>query len=175
MVLAMSPLCDRLRGMRKAKLQWKRIFVTAAVACLAAAAAFAIRAQSSTSHFAGPDGKHAQVRVAFDQKLPAMNGADLEAHGVEVSYGPGGSSEPHSHPCPVIGYVLEGTLRTQVKGSPEAIYKAGESFYEPPNGVHQVSANASQTEPLRLLAIFVCDHPTPLSVPPPQDRKTGGK
>ena len=159
--------------MRKAKLQRKRIFVTVASALLTAAAAFVIRAQGSSVHSPGPDSKEAQVRVAFDQKLPAMNGARLEAHGVEVSYAPGGSSEPHSHPCPVIGYVLEGRLRTQVKGSPEAIYKAGESFYEPPNGVHQVSANASQTEPVRFLAIFVCDHPTPLSVPAPMAHGDG--
>ena len=47
---------------------------------------------------------------------------------------------PHSHPCPVIGYVLEGALRTQVKGRPEAIYKTGESFYEAPNSVHGISS-----------------------------------
>jgi quercetin dioxygenase-like cupin family protein len=34
-----------------------------------------------------------------------------------------------------------------VKGQAEMIYKAGESFYEAPNGVHLVSANASSSEP----------------------------
>jgi quercetin dioxygenase-like cupin family protein len=59
-------------------------------------------------------------------------------------------------------------LRTQVKGEPEATYKAGESFYEAPNGVHQVSANASQTESVDFIAYFVCDDDQPLSsdVPP---------
>ena len=71
-------------------------------------------------------------------------------------------------------YVVQGILRAQVKGEPEAVYHAGESFYEPPNGVHQVSANASQTEPVEFLAYFICDHETPLSVPPPES-KTGGK
>ena len=32
----------------------------------------------------------------------------------------------------------------QVKGEPEALYKAGQSFYEAPNGIHAVSANAQQ-------------------------------
>lgn len=82
---------------------------------------------------------------------------------VEVHYGPGESSPPHSHPCVVIGYVVEGALRTRVKGEPEAIYKPGETFYEAPNGVHVVSANASQTEPATFIAYFVCDHDTPLS------------
>ena len=85
---------------------------------------------------------------------------------VAVSYGPGESSKAHSHPCPVIGYVLEGSLRMKVTGEPEVIYNSGESFYEAPNGVHEVSANASQTKPAKLIAYFVCDRETPLSVPP---------
>ena len=51
-----------------------------------------------------------------------------------------------------------------MKGEPEMTYKAGESFYEAPNGVHLVSANASSTEPARLVAYLICDHDTPLSV-----------
>jgi Cupin domain len=77
------------------------------------------------------------------------------------------ASHPHSHPWAVIGYVVEGTLRTQVKGERESTYKAGESFYEAPNGVHLVSANASSTEPAKLVAYLICDHDTPLSVDVP--------
>jgi quercetin dioxygenase-like cupin family protein len=50
-----------------------------------------------------------------------------------------------------------------VEGQPEAIYKAGDTFYEAPNGVHAVSANASQTRPAKLVAFFVCDREVPLS------------
>jgi quercetin dioxygenase-like cupin family protein len=63
-------------------------------------------------------------RVAFAHELPRLNGAQLEVKIVEVTYGPGESSSPHTHPCPVIGYVTQGALRTQVKGEPEAIYGA---------------------------------------------------
>jgi quercetin dioxygenase-like cupin family protein len=104
-------------------------------------------------------------RVVLSHALPRLDGGHLEVSIVEVTYGPGGSSSPHSHPCPVVGYVIEGVLRTQVKGGPEAIYQPGESFYEQPNGVHVVSANASDEQPVRFLAYFTCDHPTPLSVP----------
>ena len=41
---------------------------------------------------------------------------------VEVNYGPGEASPPHSHPCAVIGYVVEGAIRTQVEGEPEHTY-----------------------------------------------------
>lgn len=114
--------------------------------------------------------KAERSRVAFSHDLPRLMGDKLSVTIVEVNYGPGESSAPHSHPCPVIGYVLEGSLRTQVKGEPEAIYKAGESFYEAPNGVHIVSANASDKERARLLAYFVCDQHAPLSVAAPENK-----
>jgi quercetin dioxygenase-like cupin family protein len=37
------------------------------------------------------------------------------------------------------------------------VYKAGESFFEPPGSEHLVSANASTSKPASLLAIFVAD------------------
>lgn len=119
----------------------------------------------------GP-GTRERARVALSQALPKLNGDQLKATVVEVHYGPGESSPPHSHSCAVIGYVVEGALRTQVKGEPEAIYKAGESFYEAPHGVHVVSANASQTEPATFIAYFICDHDGPLSTSVPE---TGAK
>lgn len=108
-----------------------------------------------------------EVRPVFTHALPALDGGKLKAQIVEVTYAPGESSAQHSHPCAVIVYVLEGAVRMQVKGEPEAIYKVGQSFYEAPNGVHAVSANASKTERARFLAYFTCDHDTPLTVPVP--------
>jgi len=100
----------------------------------------------------------------LSKPLSKLDGKHLKVVLVEVNYGPGEASSPHSHPCAVVGYVVEGTLRTQVKGEPEMTYKAGESFYESPNGVHLISANASSTEPAKLIAYLICDHDTPLSV-----------
>ena len=104
-----------------------------------------------------------RARVAFAHALPKLDGNQLKATVVEVNYGPGESSHPHSHPCAVIGYVVRGTIRTQVNGEAEIVKRVGESFYEPPNGVHLISANDSQTEPASFLAFFVCDHDNPLS------------
>jgi quercetin dioxygenase-like cupin family protein len=112
-------------------------------------------------------------RIAFSHDLPRLDGDKLSVTLVEVSYGPGESSPPHRHTCPVIGYVIEGTLRTQVQGEPEAIYKVGESFYEAPNGVHLVSANPSDKEQAKFLAFFVCDHDKPRSVDVPQTKPAG--
>ena len=149
------------------------VSLAVAISFVAAAGGYAARAQVGANT---PQTRSAeQSRATLTQTLPKLDGSHLQATVVEVTYAPGGFSTPHSHPCPVIVYVVEGALRAQVKGEPEAVYHAGESFYEPPNGVHQISANASQTEPVKFLACFVCDHETPLSAPAPDGRPAGGK
>lgn len=107
----------------------------------------------------------AKVREAINHALPSMDGGHLKVSAVEVTYPPGGASSAHSHPCPVVAYVVSGAIRSQVRGESEHIYKAGETFYEAPNGVHQVSANASDREPATLVAFFVCDGEVPLTSP----------
>jgi len=104
-----------------------------------------------------------QARIAITQAMPHLDGARLKASVVEVTYAPGGESRPHTHPCPVIGYVVSGHYRSGVKGGEERVYGPGETFYEPPNGVHMVSRNASSSEPTTFLAYFLCDHDGPLS------------
>lgn len=61
-------------------------------------------------------------------------------------------------------------LTFQVKGESEAIYKPGERFYEAPNGIHLVSANAGQTAPLGFVAYFTCDQHVPLSTEVPENK-----
>jgi len=51
------------------------------------------------------------------------------------------------------------------------IYKAEESFYEAPNGVHPLAANASDREPAKFIEFFVCDHNAPLNTPVPGEPK----
>lgn len=114
-------------------------------------------------------------RDAVSQRMPEMDGKNLTATLVEVIYPPGIGSEPHSHPCPVIGYVAEGTIESQVKGQPVGTFTAGQTFYEPPNGVHLVSRNPSKTKPAKLLAYFLCDHAGPLSGPAPGAVTNQGK
>ena len=44
-----------------------------------------------------------------------------------------------------------------LEGQPEHIYRAGECWYETPGAHHLISRNASNTEPAKLLAVFVVD------------------
>ena len=85
-----------------------------------------------------------------------------------VEYGPGGYSPGHTHPKSAFIYAtaLEGAIRSQVNDGPVTTYKAGESFSEMPGDRHGVSANASKTEPAKLLAVFVVDtNETDLTIP----------
>ena len=113
-----------------------------------------------------PGSRNAKVTLAYQHELPNCPGKSIK--GVLVEYGPGGYSPGHTHPQSAFIYatVLEGVIRSQVNDGPVTTYKAGQSFSEMPGDRHRVSANASQTEPAKLLAVFVVDtNETELTIP----------
>jgi quercetin dioxygenase-like cupin family protein len=62
--------------------------------------------------------------------------------------------------------VLEGAIRSQVNDGPVTTYTAWQSWSEVPGDRHGVSANASKTQPAKLLALFVVDtDETELTIP----------
>src|SRR5262249_31244028 len=82
---------------------------------------------------------------------------------------PGGGSAAHRHPGHhVFGYVLEGSYKIKVGDGAETVLSKGQTFYEAPGQLHAVSANASQTEPAKVLAVLVAESGKPISV-----RETG--
>jgi quercetin dioxygenase-like cupin family protein len=76
---------------------------------------------------------------------------------VRVFYGPGGFTRPHKHAGSVTAYIAKGEIRSQLGGGPVEVFKVGQSFFEPPGSTHMISANASNTEPAELVAVFVAD------------------
>ncbi len=76
---------------------------------------------------------------------------------VRVFYGPGGFTRPHKHAGSVTAYITKGGIRSQLGGGPVEVFKVGQSFFEPPGATHMISANASNTEPAELVAVFVAD------------------
>jgi quercetin dioxygenase-like cupin family protein len=72
-----------------------------------------------------------------------------------VEYAPGESSPKHRHYGQVMVYVLEGSVRMQIEGQQLVTLTRGQTFYEGPEDVHLVSANASKTEPARFLVFKV--------------------
>ena len=111
--------------------------------------------------------KDATVTLVYQHELPNVPGKSVK--GVLVEYGPGGYSPGHMHPKSAFIYatVLEGAIRSQVNDGPVTTYKAGQSWSEQPGDRHNVSANACETEPAKLLAVFVVDtnETEPLVIP----------
>src|SRR5215813_14559607 len=113
-----------------------------------------------------PKSKSAKVTLVYQHELPNVPGKSIK--GVLVEYGPGGYSAGHTHAKSSFIYatVLEGAIRSQINDGPVTVYKAGESFSEMPGDRHGVSANASETKPAKLLAVFVVDtNETELTIP----------
>ena len=61
----------------------------------------------------------------------------------------------HKHPCPVFGYVAEGTLLFEVKGEEPKTIKKGEAFSEPAGSLIVHFDNKSDTAPLKFIAYYL--------------------
>jgi quercetin dioxygenase-like cupin family protein len=97
------------------------------------------------------------VTVAADKPIPNLPGKRLVS--LIVDYPPGASSAAHHHARSafIYAYVLSGEVRSAVDGEAARVYWPGESWFESPGAHHRVSANASDTESARLLAVFIVD------------------
>jgi quercetin dioxygenase-like cupin family protein len=96
-----------------------------------------------------------KVELIASHALPDVPGKRVTI--VRVFYGPGGFTPAHRHAGTVTAYVTKGEIRSQLGGGPVETFKVGQSFFEPPGATHLVSANASNTEPAELIAVFVAD------------------
>src|SRR6476659_2443207 len=91
----------------------------------------------------------------FTHDLPDVSLDGWEVTVSHVDYPPGRVGVPHRHAGFVLAYVLEGAIVTKVSGQgDEKTYTPGQMFYEPPGSTHEVSRNASDTQPARLLAMI---------------------
>ncbi len=108
--------------------------------------------------------KHAR-KVLFQREitgLPAVKGQ--EAKVVQVTLAPGEVADAHRHPQATIGYVLNGEIESTFEGQ-KYIYKAGDVFWEEPNGLHNQTRNLSTTSEATLLVFFLGAKGTPFLVP----------
>ena len=84
-----------------------------------------------------------QPGMLLTQDLPKMGGKDWTVSLVNVEYPPGGGSEAHRHPGPVVVYVLEGALINKLDDGETITYTPGQTFYEQPMHLHTIAKNAS--------------------------------
>jgi len=114
-------------------------------------------AAAHAGHAAPAAPKPAKVTLVYQHELPQVPGKSVK--GVLVEYGPGAANASHVHAPSALIYatVLDGAVLNQINGGPVRTFRKGENFTELPGDFHNVSANASQTEPATLLAVFVVD------------------
>jgi len=98
-----------------------------------------------------------KITQVYEHAVPGL--PDKVVRGVLVEYEAGGVNAPHYHAPSALIYatVLEGAVLNQLNGGPLRTYTKGENFTELPGDRHDISANASDTEPASLLAVFVVD------------------
>ena len=104
----------------------------------------------------------------FVHDLPALTMDGWQVTVSQVDYPPGRVGATHHHAGFVFAYVLEGAVVTKISGQgEEKTYTTGQMFYEAPGATHEVSKNASQTEPAKLLAMIFAKKGAVLTVPGP--------
>ena len=102
----------------------------------------------------------------FKHDLPNVTMDDWEVTVSYVDYAPGRVGTAHRHPGFVLAYVLEGAVVARIsEQGEEKTYAAGQMFYEQPGATHEVSKNASQTQPARLLAMIFAKKGSTLTTP----------
>jgi quercetin dioxygenase-like cupin family protein len=114
----------------------------------------------------------------------ALTGAleGFDAVLIELNFQPGVSAPEHRHPGPIIGYVVDGEMRTAINHEPDQIVPAGGTFFEPHGALHTSFSSAKPDAPVHAVAVLVIPNGSPLTeraaarsgapqVPPPMPYK----
>jgi quercetin dioxygenase-like cupin family protein len=82
---------------------------------------------------------------------------------VELNFQPGVSVPEHRHPGPILGYVVNGQMRTAINHEPDQIVPAGGTFFEPHGALHTSFTSANPDAPVRAVAFLVVPSGSPLT------------
>jgi quercetin dioxygenase-like cupin family protein len=127
---------------------------------------FVARGPAAAATQTTPAGSAGPRPPVFKHDLPNVMLEDWEVTASYVDYPPGHVGTRHRHAGFVLVYVLEGTVIARISGQgEEKTYAAGQMFYEQPGATHEVSKNASPTQPARLLAMIFARKGSTLTVP----------
>ena len=112
----------------------KRTLLAVAVGVVIGAGGFSLA--SHDDH-----GEAKVTKLSERDVIETLNGKDARVTMVEVAFEPKVAGEPHRHPGPIFGYVLEGEFELGLDDEPVRTLKTGETFYEPGGAFHRVSRN----------------------------------
>ena len=110
---------------------------------------------------------HGQQTPLAIKRTP-LGKVDVPGCNYEVIFGiaelsPGPKTGRHSHPGPVLAYVVEGEFWYLIDGQSEKIYKAGEFFQVSHGAIH--NEGASGDKPVKVMAVYVVEKGKPLVQP----------
>ncbi|MFB6720868.1 cupin domain-containing protein [Kribbella sp. NPDC056345] len=144
--LSIDQILDRTRHTRS--LGRLLVVATLATATACGAGTASVPVATSTAAPSPP-----AVNVLLQQALPNVQGTFTSQI---VDFPPGGAAPAHRHGRAfVYAYVLQGSVLSKVDASPATTYRQGENWFEDPGAHHVVAANASKTEPAKLLVVYV--------------------
>lgn len=73
----------------------------------------------------------------------------------EITLAAGVRAPKHMHPCPVVGYVISGSVIFQIEGEEQKTLHEGDAFYEPKNKTILHFDNASKEEALTFVVFYL--------------------
>lgn len=123
--------------------------------CLVAFATLPITVAAGSAHDSKPGIAGVQRELLRQMPLPDFPDRIVTALTIELA--PGAVVGPHRHGGFVYVYLLEGRIRTQLKGQDPVDYSAGQSWTEPAEVVHSRTENPSTTESAKFLAVIYSD------------------
>ncbi len=132
----------------------KRLVLMSACACLT----LPVHAQQPSQPAPSP--------YILKEAMPDFPKGDrLEARVRPITVQPG-IGDWHTHPTPIVIYVVDGAFTVEIKGKGVAQLKAGEAVLEPPNTVLR-AGNPGQS-PTRVVVFQVASPEAAFSQPAPQ-------
>jgi quercetin dioxygenase-like cupin family protein len=78
-----------------------------------------------------------------------------------ITLAPGAPVPRHTHPCAVVGVVLDGTIRYAREGAPEQLLRPGDAFHEPAHVLVHHFDNASADAPATFVAFYLVEKDGP--------------
>ncbi len=82
-----------------------------------------------------------------------------------VEIAPGAVVGPHRHGGFVYVYLLQGRIRSHMKGEDPVEYSPGQSWIEPVGALHKHTENPSKTEPAKFLAVIYSEENAVITQP----------
>ena len=73
----------------------------------------------------------------------------------QIDLAPGQAAGLHRHPCPVVGYVVAGSIKFQIEGNDVQRLRSGDAFFEPADTRIALFDNESARDAATFIAFYL--------------------